>query len=188
MPPERAPSRLELALLGVIHQGPQSGYDLRKAFTLTPLAHFSDSPGAIYPALGRLRRRGLVEPAVRERARGRRRVAFRLTPSGRRVFLAWLRRLPTSEEVERDVDALLLRFAFMSQAVGTAEIRRFLKALQERLLEHLENLEAFLAGAGAAMTLSGRLAFECGLEGVRADLRWVEHAQRATAPATVKGD
>jgi hypothetical protein len=115
-------------------------------------------------------------------------VAFRLTPSGRRVFLAWLRRLPTSEEVERDVDALLLRFAFMSQAVGTAEIRRFLKALQERLLEHLENLEAFLAGAGAAMTLSGRLAFECGLEGVRADLRWVEHAQRATAPATVKGD
>src|SRR5262245_14958046 len=114
MPRPAAPTRLELALLGVLDQGPHSGYDLRKTFTLTPLAHFSDSPGAIYPALARLRRRRLIEPAARAQKGGRRRVAFRLTALGRRAFLSWLRRPPTQDEVARDADAVILRFAFMS--------------------------------------------------------------------------
>ena len=37
-----------------------SGYDLRKIFTTTAMGSFSDSPGAIYPALARLEANGLV--------------------------------------------------------------------------------------------------------------------------------
>jgi len=48
---------LGYALLGLLHQKERSGYDLRKVFTHTPVKHFSDSPGAIYPALRRLERR-----------------------------------------------------------------------------------------------------------------------------------
>jgi len=188
MPPAGGPSRLELALLGVIQGGPQSGYDLRKAFTATPLSHFSDSPGAIYPALARLRERGLIEPAPRERSDGRRRVAFRLSAAGRRAFLAWLRRPPAAEEVANDMDAVLLRFAFMSQAgLDLEEIRRFVDDLEGRLSAHLRGLELFLDTAGAAMPPTGRLAVECGLELVRGYLRWVAHA-RAQLGAAPKGE
>lgn len=188
MPPAREPSKLELALLGVIQGGPQSGYDLRKAFTATPLAHFSDSPGAIYPALARLRGRGFVEPAPRERSDGRRRVAFRLSAAGKRAFLAWLRRPPAADEVASDMDAVLLRFAFMSQAALKAdEIRRFLDDLEALLAAHLGGLEIFLEANGGAMPPTGRLALECGLELVRGYLRWTAHAREQTG-APPKGE
>jgi hypothetical protein len=35
-------TRLDHALLALIGRAPRSGYDLRKIFALTPLAHFSD--------------------------------------------------------------------------------------------------------------------------------------------------
>ena len=49
-------SRLEGALLGLLHGEARSGYALRKVFQDTPMLHFSDSPGSIYPALKRLER------------------------------------------------------------------------------------------------------------------------------------
>jgi DNA-binding PadR family transcriptional regulator len=54
-------SQLGFALLGLIHQQPMSGYDLRKVFTASALGSYSDSPGAIYPALNRLEAGGLVQ-------------------------------------------------------------------------------------------------------------------------------
>ena len=53
-------SLLGYALLGLIYQQPLSGYDVKKIFASTPMAGFSDSPGAIYPALRKLERLGFV--------------------------------------------------------------------------------------------------------------------------------
>src|SRR5262245_46427278 len=52
-------SDLELALLGFIREEPRSGYVLRKAIADFP--QISDSPGAIYPALRRLKTAGLID-------------------------------------------------------------------------------------------------------------------------------
>ena len=57
-------SLLGFALLGLLEERPRSGYDLRKVFAQTAMGTFSDSPGAIYPALGRLEKRGLVRGTV----------------------------------------------------------------------------------------------------------------------------
>jgi len=76
------------------------------------------------------------------------------------------------------MDALVLRFTFMSQALESAELERFLEALRDHLGTHLRGLEAFIASAGPEMPLSGRLAFESGLEGVRGQLRWTWVALR----------
>src|SRR5262245_48899722 len=78
-------TRLDYALLALIGQAPRSGYDLRRIFALTPLAHFSDSPGAVYPSLRRLQRTRWVEPVSTRPEGGRRREAFRLTRTGRRA-------------------------------------------------------------------------------------------------------
>src|SRR5438477_7474679 len=114
-------SSLEHAMMGLIDQAPQSGYDLRTAFAKTPLAHFSDSPVAIYPALLRRRRRGWIVTTGEKAANARGRTAFRLSSRGRQAFMRWLRTPPSRDELLHDSSGPVLRFAFMSQALSVDE-------------------------------------------------------------------
>jgi DNA-binding PadR family transcriptional regulator len=169
-------SLLGYALLGLLHQGPRSGYDLRKTFALTPMGHFSDSPGAIYPALRRLVRRGWIASSAAARG-GRRRRLFEPTAAGRKALAAWLELPATREEVVGGWDVLMLRLAFMSENDRPARLGRFLDSLDAALRGYLEELEAFLANEGKKLPLSARLAFESGIEGYRAQARWVVGAK-----------
>jgi DNA-binding PadR family transcriptional regulator len=169
-----APSTLGYALLGLLHEGPRSGYDLRKTFVSTPLAHFSDSPGAIYPALRRLVRQGWIAPAEAARG-GRRRRLFAPTEGGRRALREWLARAPTRDEVVRDWDVLMLRLAFMSIA-APRRVLPFLRGIESELRTYLAELEGFRTTKGRAMPLGAQLAFDSGLEGYRAQARWVAKA------------
>jgi DNA-binding PadR family transcriptional regulator len=173
-----ADSDLGHALLALLHQQPRSGYDLRKIFESSPIAHYSDSPGAIYPALRRLRQRGLVQAAPEPVPSGRRRQAFRPTAAGRRTFRAWLTRPVGRDDVERDLDGLVLRFAFMSEHLDGPAIAAFLASLAAALREHLAGLARFHRARASALTQTGRLAFESGVLSLRATLRWTEHARR----------
>jgi DNA-binding PadR family transcriptional regulator len=169
-------TRLDYALLALIGQAPCSGYDLRKIFALTPLAHFSDSPGAVYPSLRRLRRRRWVEPVQPRPKGGRRREAFRPTPAGRQALRDWLQQPVTRDQVVRDPDGLLLRFAFMGEWLAGQEIQAFVEGLVRELRLHLADLEEYFARESARMTETGRLAFESGLDGVRAQIAWAVRA------------
>lgn len=172
-------SSLEHALLGLLDQKPRSGYDLRKIFGSTPLAHFSDSPGAVYPALRRLEARGWIAPVASRPEGGRGRRALCMTVAGRRAFLAWLALPPTREEVVRDISAIYLRFAFMSQAVPNAVPLRFLAELRRLLAAHVASLEGYCEAASEHMTPTGRIVFEHGVDGFRHALKWCAHAERA---------
>jgi DNA-binding PadR family transcriptional regulator len=174
-----AASLLEYALLGLILQGPASGYDLRKLFASTPMGTFSDSPGAIYPALRRLARRGWIAAGAAARG-GRRRRLFSATAAGRRALGDWIGLDPTRDDVVRNWDALMLRLAFMTGNAPPARVTAFLAALELELLRYVAELEAFLAASGGALTGSGRLAFESGLAGYKAQALWL---RRALAPS-----
>src|SRR5258706_16050529 len=121
-------SLLEHALLGLLQQQPRSGYDLRKVFATTPMGTFSDSPGAIYPALHRLERRGLIRGQIQERGGLRRRRLFRLTAAGLNAFRLSQERPGTPEHLAH-LQALILGFAFMDPALRPAPSGRYLKAL-----------------------------------------------------------
>ena len=173
-----AATRLDYALLALIAQEARSGYDLRKIFSLTPLAHFSDSPGAVYPSLRRLQGKLWVEPALPKPLGGRRREAFRLTSAGRRALHDWLRQPVTRDEVVRDADGLILRFAFMAESLAAREIETFLEGLVREQRLYLADLEQFFTRESARMSLTGRLAFESGLTGLRAQIAWAQEAAR----------
>ena len=98
------------ALLGLINEQPRSGYDLRRVFALTPMGHFSDSPGAIYPALRRLREAKLVESTVEGEGTLRPREIYHLTPAGVDALRAWATALPTREDLMAGVQLVMLRF------------------------------------------------------------------------------
>lgn len=169
-------SLLGYAVLGLLHQRPSSGYDLRKMFAATPLASFSDSPGAIYPALRRLEQEGLVRSRVEESAGLRRKRTFGLTPRGRTALKDWLRRPVGLDDVVRSLDELMLRFAFMDAVMDGAAAIRFLQMLARGLDAYIPTLHEYLNTHKANMPLSGRLALESGIESYEMSRRWAGRA------------
>jgi DNA-binding PadR family transcriptional regulator len=177
-------SALELALLGLVSQAPRSGYDLRRIFAHTPFSHFSDSPGAIYPALRRLARKGWL---MADSAQGgRRRRLFRLTAAGSRAWHARLGREPTRDDVIWRLDELMIRFAFMGEALPPGRAVRFLAAFERHARAHVEELRGYYAQHAANMSETGRLAFESGIESYLSRAEWAEHA-RARLEAGARG-
>jgi len=165
-------SLLGFTLLGLIHQQPMSGYDLRKIFASTAWGTFSDSPGAIYPALTRLEKRGLVSSKVQESTSLRKRRVFKITPEGLAAFKKWLKQPVTGDDVIRRIPDLMVRFAFMDQTVGEKRTVSFLNELAERLAGYLPSLQQFLEVHASEMPLSGRLALECGIQEYEMRLQW----------------
>ena len=171
-------SALAFALLGLIWQEARSGYDLRKFFSSTPIISFSDSPGAIYPALRRLEQRGLVRGHMAEGSGLRRRRIFELTARGRAEFRRWQAQPVMRNDVVRNMDALMLRFAFMDQFAEKGDTLRFLNAFHKELAAYIPSLRNYLKANRESMPQSGRLALESGIQAYETQLRWAKSAIR----------
>jgi DNA-binding PadR family transcriptional regulator len=169
-------SLLGYALLGLLQQKPQSGYDLRKTFANTPMGTFSDSPGAIYPALQRLERRRLARSRIQKSSSLRRRRIFYPTASGKKEFKAWQTKPISSDDVIHRVDELMLRFGFMDETAGPAAAARFLQALSKELRRYIPTLRQYLSANSRRMPLSGKLALESGVRSYESLLRWSKSA------------
>jgi DNA-binding PadR family transcriptional regulator len=168
-------SRLGYALLGLL-QKPSSGYDLRKIFSSTAMMSYSDSPGAIYPALRRLEQRGLIVGKVEAGSGMRRRQLFRLTKQGASELKKWITRPLVRADIIRGVDEVMLRFAFSDQAVGAQGPVSLLKSLEAELTAYVPELRDQLRAGTAAMPTSGRLALESGIRGYECLLQWTKDA------------
>lgn len=169
-------TNLEHLLLGLLHQKPASGYALRKSFSSTPLGHYSDSPGSIYPALNRLHRRGLVRPIKDQPSTGRGTQLFSLTAQGLAALRSWLQHPVTLEEVRSDAEGIMLRFVFSAQVFGQGSAGRLALQIETHANDIVGNLESYLSGPGHSHPLTARLALEQGLEGYRALARWAKRA------------
>ncbi len=170
---------LGYVLLGLLQQGPASGYDLRKLFATTPLMTFSDSPGAIYPALRKLERQGLIEGEVEQGSGLRLRRVFRLTSDGQRALRDWLTQPVTRDDVVHNLNQLMARFGFMDEAVGPAGSIHLLEEMERELAAYLPELRTYVEGNESGMPLSGRLALDSGVRSYQALLEWSRAARAA---------
>jgi DNA-binding PadR family transcriptional regulator len=172
-------STLEYALIGLLRQKAQSGYDLRKTFTETAMRHYSDSPGSIYPALRRLRTRGLIEAEPKDR-RGRE--VFHLTPAGVESLLKWLSQDISREDVMFRLAELMLRFAFMDGNVPRATAILFLEQFEREFSVYVAELRVkFERDSYLKPVHTGLLAFQSGIEGMEAQLNWARNARARLA-------
>ncbi len=177
-------SPLEYALIGLLKQQPQSGYDLRKAFATTPIRHFSDSPGSIYPALRRLQARKWL--AATADLSGRKRQVFRVTKAGKQIFIQWLRQHPTREDVIWRLPEILMRFAFQGGSVPRKVTLTFLEQLELHVSDYNRELREYARQSGLAGGVStGALAFANGLESYAAQLAWIKRAQKEIREASL---
>jgi DNA-binding PadR family transcriptional regulator len=174
-----APS-LEYALLGLLRQKPQAGYDLRKQFVTTPMWHFSDSPGSVYPALRRLHVRRWIAPSASNGARQRQ--VFRVTAAGRRALVDWLQQPVTRDDIIWGQNELILRFAFLDENVGRLATLKFLEEFERALAAYIRELRDFSANFGPNIrSHTGGLAFLYGLEGYEAQLAWTRRVRQQLA-------
>ncbi len=169
-------STLGYALIGLIRQHPASGYNLSKTFATTPMAHYSSSPGAIYPALERLQERGLIRGRVEPGKKLKPRRTFTITKRGETALAEWLRAPVTERDVIWGMAVLMLRFSFMGALDDPADTVRFLTEFHRELRAYLRKVEGFGAGMEARMPLHGRLALESGVENLKTTARWAKRA------------
>jgi DNA-binding PadR family transcriptional regulator len=185
-------STLEFALVGLLRQKAQSGYDLRKTFTETAMRHYSDSPGSIYPALRRLEVRGWIaveRPATPQPPDRRGRTVYRPTAEGSAALVEWLSQPVTRDGVIFRLGELMLRFAFMDGNVPRATTVRFLDQFAAALAAYVEELRAkFELTASQLRTAfkldstqmpihTGLFAFQSGIESMEAQVSWARRAR-----------
>ncbi|HXE81358.1 MAG TPA: PadR family transcriptional regulator [Vicinamibacterales bacterium] len=174
----RGPTLLEFAILGHLQREPMSGYALRKLFATTAMAHYSDSPGSIYPALARLKRNGLVTATVQKKQTLRPRQVYRLTGEGLRTLERWVSAPVTREEVVAGRGSVMLRFVFAEQVLGAAAAVRLLESLERVLAAYVPELEQSYETLRTKMPVGARLALRNGIDTCAAQLRWTGEALR----------
>ena len=161
-------------LLGLLSRGEQHGYDLKREHDALFPAAKELAFGQVYAALGRLRDRGLVEEAGRERVDGPDRTAYRITPAGRDELRAWLARVdPLPEHTANPVATkvtLVLLAEGSTRAVEHLVRERAVRVARMRSLTAVKQ--------DPATPLQEALAADHALAHLDADLRWIDSARR----------
>ncbi|HEX8758787.1 MAG TPA: PadR family transcriptional regulator [Pseudonocardiaceae bacterium] len=187
---------LELAVLGVLHDDPMHGYELRKRLTYLLGAFRACSFGSLYPTLRRLQRRGFIvednERADDLRAsRGktwsrRARRVYKLTADGKEYFATLL--ADAGPQTWED-GCFGVHMAFFSRT--PAEVRmRILEGRRRRVEERREGLRAALARAGDQIDRYTLELHRMGLDTSEREVRWLNEliAHEQANPAALPDD
>lgn len=187
---------LELAVLGVLHDAPMHGYELRKRLTGLLGAFRACSFGSLYPTLRRLQRSGfIVEDEERTEdlragrgtswaCRGRR--VYRLTADGKERFATLL--ADAGPQTWED-HGFGVHLAFFSRT--PAEVRmRILEGRRRRVEERREGLRAALARTGDQIDRYTIELHRMGLETSEREVRWLNEliAHEQANPTTPYDD
>ncbi|HEX2144016.1 MAG TPA: PadR family transcriptional regulator [Glycomyces sp.] len=175
---------LELAILGLLHESPMHGYELRKRLlALLGAIRAAFSYGSLYPTLKRMRLRGLIAeeapaPAVaadkgmaeKPLLTGRRaRKVYRLTPEGKEHFA----QLMADAGPETADEALFgVHFAFFSRTDPATRLR-ILEARRRRVEERRERIREALARTAERLDAYGLELQRHGLETAEREVRWL---------------
>lgn len=173
----RRGAALELAVLGLLHDAPMHGYELRKQ--LIALLGWGRvlSYGTLYPCLKALTKSGYIiadpptAPAVDPaEPRGRRnRIVYRLTAEGKERFAA---AIEDSGPTAWDDESFGVRFAFFGRTDLSTRMR-ILEGRRSRLEERLDHVRQS-AARGRERADSYTLELQRhGLESVEREVKWL---------------
>ncbi len=180
---------LETAILGLLHETPLHGYELRKRLNLVLGSFRALSYGSLYPALRVLTERGLIvgtTPAVDDRVVGTRRarIVYELTAEGKEHLQ---RTLASAGPATWEDESFDMRFALFAQTDAETRLR-ILEGRRTRLAERLELVRASLTRTRERMDAYTLELQRHGLEQVEREVRWLDgliDAERAgTSPTT----
>ena len=171
---------LELAVLGLLHETPMHGYELRKRLNVVLGWGRVLSYGSLYPALKRMLKSGWIAEQSASGTSGtagggtvgvsrRQRIVYELTPAGDARFTELMGQAGPSAWEDDSFD---VRFAFFSRT--DMEIRlRILEGRRTRLEERLARVQAQLARTQEEMDRYATELQRHGVESVEREVRWL---------------
>ena len=173
---------IELAVLGLLHEGPMHGYELRKRLNLMLGWGRVLSYGSLYPTLKKMLRSNLIEETsvsstpVTKRPR----IVYQVTEAGHVEFERLMSEVgPTAWED----DNFDIRFAFFGRT--DMEIRlRVLEGRRTRLQERLDRVQQQLAMTQKEVDRYAAELQRHGVESVEREVRWLSdliNAERGNA-------
>jgi DNA-binding PadR family transcriptional regulator len=181
---------IELAVLGLLHEGPMHGYELRKRLNLMLGWGRVLSYGSLYPALKKMLRAKLIEEvaSTATTVTRRPRIVYQLTDAGLREFERLMSEVgPTAWED----DNFDIRFAFFSST--DMEIRlRVLEGRRMRLQERLDRVQNQLSITQKEVDRYAMELQRHGVEQVESEVRWLselinaERSGHPTGPTTAQ--
>jgi DNA-binding PadR family transcriptional regulator len=169
---------LELAVLGLLHESPLHGYELRQRLKATLGAFRAFSYGSLYPTLRRMKDAGWIAedegdadvvagapPLTGKRGK----VVYKLTAEGKERFTELLAEAgPSSWEDEQ----FGVHFAFFAKTDPEVRVR-ILEGRRARLEERREGVRASLARTRERLDSYTLQLQEHGLESVDREVRWL---------------
>lgn len=180
---------LELAILGVLADTPQHGYELRRRL-ISVLGLFSTiSYGALYPTLKNLVARGLLveqDDVGTGKYPKRTRITYALTPSGVEHFNSLV---ADSGPGAWDDDTFAIRMSLFGQTEVNTRIH-ILQGRRSRLEERLANLQANLSKGRERLDSYTLELQQHGLEALEREVRWLNEliSREQTGRATNSGE
>jgi len=155
---------------------PSSGYELRMIFQNSPMAHYSSSPGAIYPALRKLESQKLIRGRQGVGKTSRETLTFHCTEVGTRKLFSWLRQEVTTHAVFQDLDVVLLRFSYLDLVNDLDWSIEFLTQFRRAAVECCEQIENTRKKMESFQPLHGQLALANGEQVFRSHSEWATRA------------
>ena len=188
---------LELAVLGLLHEAPLHGYELRQRLKATLGTFRAFSYGSLYPTLRRMQAAGWIchddgdaqVVAGAPPLTGRRgKVVYKLTAEGKERFAELLSEAgPSAWEDE----TFGVHFAFFGQTDPEVRVR-ILEGRRSRLEERREGVRTTLARTRSRLDRYTLQLQEHGLESVEREVRWltelIETERRGSAAAQPRPD
>jgi DNA-binding PadR family transcriptional regulator len=166
---------LEFAVLGLLHDSPMHGYELRKRLNDVLGTFRALSYGSLYPCLKQLLAEGLITESPTDDARGRRsKIVYQLTAEGKERFTDLVNETgPASWEDE----TFGVHFAFFSRTDADSRLR-ILEGRRSRLEERLDNVRGSFARTQERLDAYTLELQKHGLEGVEREVRWLDELIR----------
>ena len=165
------------ALLGVLAEGPRTGYGLVRHLAQSIAYTWPASHSQVYPELAKLREAGLIREGAAAPRGGR---VYELTDAGLDEVRRWLRETEPSRTV-RDEASLRLFFLWL---LDPEEAEAYLRGEAERARATLAQLEAIAAqrDPDSPKTRAYRVALELGLRTTQGPARVGEVGAHSVRP------
>lgn len=169
---------LEFAVLGLLHEAPMHGYELRKRLTGLLGSFRAFSYGSLYPTLKRLQKAGLiVEEDAAEATLGdlrgkrvaRRKRVYKLTAEGKERFADLL--ADAGPQTWED-DGFGVHLAFFSRTPADVRIR-ILEGRRRKVEERREDQRSAMSRTGDQIDRYTLELHRMGLETSEREVRWL---------------
>ena len=189
----RRSALLELAILGLLHESPLHGYELRKRLNTVLGAFRALSYGTLYPCLRELVARGWIAentavaslPGAITGATGsgsrRARIVYELTADGKEHFQSLLSQ---SGPAAWEDDTFNVHFAFFARTEADVRLH-ILEGRRSRLEERLDSFRSAAAQRRERLDLYTAELQRHGLESAEREVRWLSElieTERSSTP------